>query len=71
MGYVAWIDTYEGNPDPKKARRVQSQIVEELVELGAIVYCKVCFLHVSMCGDFGDHNANLVQTSVPQTLLVC
>lgn len=48
MGYVGWIDTHEGSLDPKKRRNVESQIVAELLELGAIVYCKVCthlYLH--------------------------
>jgi amidase len=42
MGYVGWIDTHEGNPDPKLVHNVNSQIVSELLSLGAILYCKVC-----------------------------
>jgi amidase len=42
MGYIGWIDTYEGNPDPKLVYNVDSQIVSELLSLGAILYCKVC-----------------------------
>jgi amidase len=41
MGYVGWIDTYEGDPDPKLVRNVESQIVTELLDLGAVLYCKV------------------------------
>ena len=41
MGYIGWIDTYEGNPDPALVHRVDSQVVLELLSLGAILYCKV------------------------------
>jgi amidase len=41
MGYVGWIDTFEGNRDPKKVHNVESQVVEELCSVGAILYCKV------------------------------
>lgn len=41
MGYVGWINTFEGNPDPKKVHKVESQVVNELCSEGAILYCKV------------------------------
>lgn len=41
MGYVGWIDTFEGNRDPKKVHNVESQVVVELYSAGAILYCKV------------------------------
>ena len=41
MGYVGWIGSYEGDRSPDKVKRVESQIVEELLSLGAILYCKV------------------------------
>ncbi|KAH0559168.1 hypothetical protein GP486_004292 [Trichoglossum hirsutum] len=40
MGYVGWIKTYEGVNDPEKVHCVESQIVQELLSLGAITYCK-------------------------------
>jgi amidase len=40
MGYVGWIDTYEGNKDEKLVHQVNSQIVSELLDQGAILYCK-------------------------------
>ena len=40
-GYVGWIGSYEGDRSPDKVKRVESQIVEELLSLGAILYCKV------------------------------
>ncbi|KAK4695723.1 hypothetical protein P7C71_g2079, partial [Lecanoromycetidae sp. Uapishka_2] len=41
MGYVGWIDTFEGYKDPAKVHKVNSQIVKELLSLGAVLYCKV------------------------------
>jgi amidase len=37
MGYVGWIDSYEGDKDPSKVHKVQSQIVQELLSLGAVM----------------------------------
>ena len=44
MGYVGWIGTYEGDEDPAKVHKVNSQIVRELLSLGAVLYCKVVLL---------------------------
>ena len=41
MGYVGWIDTCEGSKDPKMVHQAESQMVGELLSLGAIIYCKV------------------------------
>ena len=41
MGYVGWVGTYEGDKDPNKVHKVNSQVVEELLSLGAVLYCKV------------------------------
>ena len=43
MGYVGWIGTYEGDNGSAKMHKVNSQIVEELLSLGAVLYCKVIF----------------------------
>ncbi|KAI9778891.1 MAG: hypothetical protein M1839_007854 [Geoglossum umbratile] len=40
MGYVGWIGTYEGSKDPSKVHKVESQVVGELLSLGAVIYCK-------------------------------
>ncbi|KAI4259357.1 MAG: hypothetical protein L6R42_004594, partial [Xanthoria sp. 1 TBL-2021] len=40
MGYVGWIGTYEGSKDPAKVHQVNSQVVEELLSLGAVLFCK-------------------------------
>jgi amidase len=41
MGYVGWIGTYEGDKNSSKVHEAQSQIVKELLALGAVLYCKV------------------------------
>lgn len=41
MGYVGWIGTYEGSKDPAKVHQVNSQVVQELLSLGAVLFCKV------------------------------
>ncbi|MCJ1377475.1 hypothetical protein MMC17_000570 [Xylographa soralifera] len=48
MGYVGWIGTFEGRDDPQKVYLVESQIVKELVSLGAIIYCKARLNNVVM-----------------------
>lgn len=48
MGYVGWIGSYEGEKSPEKVHKFESQIVEELLSLGAILYCKVIFNSHSM-----------------------
>jgi amidase len=47
MGYVGWIGTYEGAKNPGKVHQVESQIVQELLSLGAVIYCKVGFPRVA------------------------
>ncbi|KAL2071771.1 hypothetical protein VTL71DRAFT_13006 [Oculimacula yallundae] len=51
MGYVGWIDTFEGSRDPDKVHRVDSQVVEELRSLGAVLYCKTSLPQTLMCGE--------------------
>ncbi len=86
MGYVGWIGTYEGRRDAQLVHQVNSQIVTELLSLGAIVYCKASPQATVGRGDFSDpsnvcctsayHDKAALarvfrlQTSVPQTLLV-
>ena len=41
MGYVGWVGTYEGDKDPTRVHKVNSQVVEELLSQGAVLYCKV------------------------------
>lgn len=66
MGYVGWIGTHEGSSDPAKVHKVNSQVVEELLSLGAVLYCKV-IVPTSIAGKILTWS---VQTSLPQTLSV-
>ena len=41
MGYIGWIGTYQGSTDEKLLHNVDSQLVSELLGLGAVLFCKV------------------------------
>jgi amidase len=41
MGYVGWIGTFEGKKGTGLERNTNSQLVDELLSLGAVLYCKV------------------------------
>ncbi len=51
MGYVGWIDTYEGSLDPEKVHKAQSQVVNELCLLGAVIYCKTSLPQTLLYGE--------------------
>ncbi|KAM3084455.1 hypothetical protein ACMFMF_001811 [Clarireedia jacksonii] len=40
MGYVGWIDTFEGDRESKRVGKVDSDIVAQLESMGAVVFCK-------------------------------
>lgn len=40
MGYVGWIGTFEGQKGTGKERHLESQLVTDLRQLGAVFYCK-------------------------------
>ncbi|KAL9085591.1 MAG: hypothetical protein Q9159_004630 [Coniocarpon cinnabarinum] len=41
MGYIGWLDTFEGNSDVNLVHKVNSQTVEDILSLGAVLYCKI------------------------------
>lgn len=41
MGYVGWIGSNLGIKDSSDAHQVESQITKELLQQGAVLYCKV------------------------------
>ncbi|KAL8650704.1 MAG: hypothetical protein Q9226_005027 [Calogaya cf. arnoldii] len=51
MGYVGWVATYEGSQDPAKVHRVNSQVVEELLSLGAVLFCKTSLPQTLLLGE--------------------
>ncbi|TGO84378.1 hypothetical protein BPOR_0512g00070 [Botrytis porri] len=40
MGYAGWIDTFEGDGNSNKVGMVNRQIIYEIEEQGAVVFCK-------------------------------
>lgn len=68
MGYIGWIDTYEGRTDKALVHRVDSQLVSELLSLGAVLYCKTSLPQTLLLGEtvnnligqmLNPHNQNL------------
>ncbi|PGH14985.1 hypothetical protein AJ79_02665 [Helicocarpus griseus UAMH5409] len=57
MGYVGWISTYEGRNDPHLTHKVDSQIVTELLSLGAVLYCKTSLPQTLL---FGETENNII-----------
>ena len=51
MGYVGWIDTFEGKPDDPRKRVYESEMVRELRNMGAILYCKTSVPASLMSGE--------------------
>lgn len=51
MGYVGWIGTFEGKRGTGKEKVFESEMVKELRDLGAILYCKTSVPHTLMTGE--------------------
>lgn len=51
MGYLGWIGTFQGKKNTGKERKFESEMVRELRELGATLYCKTSVPHTLMCGE--------------------
>ena len=51
MGYVGWIGTFEGKVGTGKEKVFESEMVTELRNLGAILYCKTSVPHTLMAGE--------------------
>jgi amidase len=45
MGYVGWIDSFEGIKGTGKERVFESELVREARALGAIPFCKTSLPH--------------------------
>ncbi|KAI1009060.1 hypothetical protein LB504_001961 [Fusarium proliferatum] len=56
MGYVGWIGGNLGI-DPEKSHTVESQIVTELLSLGAVLYCKTSLPQTLL---FGETKNNII-----------
>ncbi|KHN96905.1 general amidase [Metarhizium album ARSEF 1941] len=57
MGYVGWIDSNLGITDPSQIHKLESQIVTELLSLGAVLYCKTSVPQTLL---FGETKNNII-----------
>ncbi|KGO41171.1 Amidase, fungi [Penicillium expansum] len=51
MGYVGWINTFEGQQDDPRNGTEESELVRELRNLGAVLYCKTSVPATLMAGE--------------------
>ncbi|KAJ8122896.1 hypothetical protein ONZ43_g1025 [Nemania bipapillata] len=51
MGYIGWIGGNLGISDPKQVHQVESQLVTELLSLGAVLYCKTSVPQTLLLGE--------------------
>lgn len=51
MGYVGWINTFQGQKDDPRKGTFESEMVRELRALGAVLYCKTSVPHTLMSGE--------------------
>ncbi|KAF2749743.1 general amidase [Sporormia fimetaria CBS 119925] len=51
MGYVGWINTYQGISSSDKIHKTESQVVTDLLSQGAILYCKTSLPQTLMYGE--------------------
>ena len=48
MGYVGWIGNFQGKTGTGKERNYESEMVKELRNMGATLYCKTSVPHTLM-----------------------
>ncbi|KAB8252014.1 amidase signature domain-containing protein [Aspergillus flavus] len=51
MGYVGWIGTFQGKKDDPRRATFESELVKELRNLGAVLYCKTSVPATLMAGE--------------------
>ncbi|KAJ5982591.1 hypothetical protein N7451_012691 [Penicillium sp. IBT 35674x] len=51
MGYVGWIGTFEGKSNDPRAKNFESELVKELRDLGAVLFCKTSVPTTLMAGE--------------------
>jgi amidase len=51
MGYVGWIGTFQGKKHDPRFRKEESELVRELRNLGAVLYCKTSVPATLMAGE--------------------
>ncbi|THC94676.1 hypothetical protein EYZ11_005861 [Aspergillus tanneri] len=61
MGYVSWIGTFQGKPYDGRALNYESELVRELRELGAVLYCKTSVPHTLMGAETSNNIVGYVR----------
>lgn len=51
MGYVGWIGTFQGEKGTGREKVFESEMVKELRDLGAVLFCKTSVPHTLMTGE--------------------
>ena len=51
MGYVGWIGTFQGAKSTGREKVFESEMVRELRNMGAVLYCKTSVPHTLMTGE--------------------
>lgn len=51
MGYIGWINTFQGKKGTGLEKIYESEMVRDLRKLGAILYCKTSVPHTLMAGE--------------------
>jgi amidase len=55
MGYVGWINTFQGQQNDPRTGTEESELVRELRNLGAVLYCKTSVPATLMAGETVNH----------------
>ncbi|EEQ34981.1 putative amidase [Microsporum canis] len=55
MGYVGWIDTFEGDKSSDKVHKFESPLITDLLSIGAILYCKTAVPQSLLIGETENH----------------
>ncbi|KAJ5435080.1 Amidase [Penicillium cf. griseofulvum] len=55
MGYVGWINTFQGQQNDPRSGTEESELVRELRNLGAVLYCKTSVPATLMAGETVNH----------------
>jgi amidase len=68
MGYVGWIGTFQGKKEDPRKGVFESELVRELRNLGAVLYCKTSVPATLMAGETVNHI--IKYTTNPQNRLL-
>lgn len=55
MGYIGWIGTFKGNRNDPRHKTEESELVRELQNLGAVLYCKTSVPTTLMAGETANN----------------